>query len=126
MVKKNPIAFDFVLDELHTLNFTVKPMFGCHAIYIEEAIVLVTRNKKEHPEDNGVWVATTADHHESLRMEFPSMRRIYLLGNSETNWQNLPSDSNDFEESVLKACFLIRKQDKRFGKIPNSKKRKKD
>jgi hypothetical protein len=126
MIRKKSIAFDFVLEELNSRQPVVKPMFGCHAIYLAEKIVLITRNKPGHPEDNGVWIATTPEHHESLRKDFPSMRRIFLLGNVETSWQNLPAESDDFEESVLKACAFIRKGDPRIGKIPKPRKRKKD
>lgn len=100
-------------------------MFGCHAIYQNEKIVLITRNKEEHKHDNGVWLATTQEHHASLKRDFPSMRSIQLLGNKETAWQNLPADADDFEESVLKACDLIRKGDIRIGKIPKPKNKKK-
>lgn len=125
MAEKKPIAFDFVLDELHSKKPAVKPMFGCHAIYVGEAIVLITRNKPEHTSDNGVWIATIPDHHESLRRDFPSMRRIYLFGTAETSWQNLPAEADDFEESVFRACDMIRKGDPRIGKIPKPRKRKK-
>lgn len=123
--RKKSIAFSFVLDELDSLHPIVKPMFGCHALYVGEKIVLITREKPDHPEDNGVWLATTTEHHTSLRKEFPSMRRIFLLGNGETSWQNLPVEADDFEESALKACVLIRKGDPRIGKIPKPRKRKK-
>ena len=124
--KRSSIAFEFVLEELHELNPAVKPMFGCHALYIGEAIVLITRKKDSHLEDNGVWVATTHEHHESLRKEFPSLRNIILLGGPKSNWQNIPANADDFEESVLKVCTLIRKRDKRIGKVPKPRKRKKN
>lgn len=54
------------------------------------------------------------------------MRRIRLLGNGETNWQNIPADAEDFEESVFRACALIQKHDKRIGKIPKAKKQKRN
>ena len=123
--KRKAIAFDFVLEELHTLNPVVKPMFGCHALYIGEAIVLITRNKKDHVDDNGVWIATSREHHESLRSEFPSLRGINVLGGKNSNWQIIPVEADDFEESVFKACALILKGDKRIGRIPKPKKRKK-
>ncbi len=100
-------------------------MFGCHAIYHGEKIVLITRNKPEHAYDNGVWLATTPEHHDSLKSEFPSLRSINLFGSKETAWQNIPAEADDFEEAVLKACALICKGDKRIGKIPKAKKRKK-
>lgn len=116
------IPFDFVLDELHTLDPLVRAMFGCYAVYIKDKIVLVLRNRKEHPDDNGVWLATSREHHESLRKNFGCMRTIRLLGNHESNWQNLPIDDADtFEEDVLKACKLILRGDARIGTIPKRK-----
>jgi hypothetical protein len=125
-MKKKPVAFDFVLEQLMPINPVVRPMFGCHAIYRGEKIVLITRSKPEHADDNGVWVATRPEHHKSLLKEFPSLRSIRLLGSKETAWQNIPADADDFEESVLRVCSLILKGDPRIGKVPKSRKRKKD
>jgi hypothetical protein len=68
-----------------------------------------------------VWLATTAQHHESLRREFPNMRSIGLLGRDITHWQILPADTPDFEEAVLRACELIVAGDPRIGKVPKSR-----
>ena len=100
-------------------------MFGCHAVYAGDKIVLVLRNRKDHPEANGVWVATKKEHHESLKKELPSLRSVYLLseGKAETNWQMIPADSDFFEEEVLRVCELILEMDKRIGNIPKKKSR---
>jgi hypothetical protein len=81
MQSKKSIPFDFVFDYLFPIIPAVKPMFGCHALYLEEKIILILRNRKDHAEDNGVWVATEFEHHETLRKEIPSLRRIFLFGN---------------------------------------------
>ncbi len=73
--------------------------------------------------DNGVWLATTREHHDSLRGEFPNMRSIGVLGKAVTGWQLLPADAVDFEESAMRACELIASGDVRIGKIPGAKKR---
>lgn len=119
------MAFEFVLESLHSLNPVVRPMFGCHAVYVGMQIAIITRNRDDHAKDNGVWVATTPEHHDSLRKDFPSMRSIEILGQGETSWQNIPVESDDFEESVLRVCDFIQHGDKRIGKIPKVKKRKK-
>lgn len=93
-------------------------MFGCLAVYVEDKIVLVLRDKPTSKADNGVWLATTVEHHESLRREFPRMRSIGLFGKKVTNWQVLPADAPDFEEAALRACELILEGDQRIGKIP--------
>ena len=98
-------------------------MFGCHAVYVGNKIVLVLRNRPDHSEANGVWVATKKEHHESLKKDLPSLRSVYLLsdGTAETNWQMVPMDSDTFEEEATKACELILEGDKRIGTVPKSK-----
>lgn len=123
MKKPKSVAFDFVLEQLHTLHPVVKPMFGCHAVYIGEKIVLILRKKLESDADNGVWVATTKENHKSLKAIFPNMRSIQVFGGSETGWQMLPESADDFEESVSEVCRLIMRHDKRVGKIPKKKNR---
>lgn len=120
---KKKIPFDFVLTELESLEPTTNPMFGCTAVYVEEKIVLVLRDRPSHPEDNGVWLATTREHHASLRKELPSLRSIGVLaGGAETGWQILPAEEESFEEEVLHACALVLRSDPRIGKIPKAKK----
>jgi hypothetical protein len=97
-------------------------MFGCHAVYVEEKIVFILRDKGNPREDDGVWVATTREHHEALRCELPSLRSITVLaGGGVTGWQNLPAEADDFEESVLHACELVRRRDARIGKVPGAR-----
>ena len=95
-------------------------MFGLYAIYIDEKIVLVLRDRKDQPETNGVWVATNKEHHKSLKDELPSLRSfsIYSKAVKETGWQMLPVDSDDFETSVIKLCELIKRGDQRIGRVP--------
>ncbi len=124
MATKQSIPFEFVLENLNRLEFTIKAFFGCHALYLGEQIVLILRNKKAHPRDNGVWIATDDEHHQSLQKLFPSMRSIEVFGNGPSSWQNLPLDADDFESSVNLVCELILKKDPRIGRIPAKKKRK--
>jgi hypothetical protein len=99
-------------------------MFGCFAVYHGSKLVLILRDRKDHAHDNGVWLATTHQYHESLKKAFPSMRPIRLLGENTSAWQNLPVTAEDFEESVMLACEMILKNDPRIGKTPQSKKKK--
>ena len=121
---KKTIPFEFVLENLSRIDVTVKAFFGCHSIYVGDKILLTLRNKKEHTEDNGVWIATEAEHHASLQKLFPNMRSIKVFGGPSSNWQILPADADDFEESVILVCELILKRDARIGKIPKKKKAK--
>ena len=120
---RKPIPHAFVLEALAPLSPRTRSMFGCLAVYVQERIVLCLRDKPASPGDNGVWLATTVEHHESLRREFPRMRSIAVLGKEVTGWQVLPADAPDFEGSALRACELILQRDRRIGKIPKSRKR---
>ncbi len=110
--------FEFVLDAIARLSPRTRPMFGCLAVYVGERIVLILRDKRDGSGDDGVWLATTEQHHESLRREFPHMRSIRLLGKDVTGWQVLPVDAPDFEEAALHACELVLAGDGRIGKVP--------
>jgi hypothetical protein len=74
--RRKAVPHQFVLDAIAALSPTTRPMFGCLAVYVLNKIVLILRDKRDQPADNGVWLATTEDHHDSLRREFPNMRSI--------------------------------------------------
>jgi len=124
--KPKSIPFDFVLEQLYSVAPVVKPMFGCHAVYVQNKIMLILRDREDFRRDNGVWIATLPEHHKSLVAIFPSMRTIELFGGSISSWQNLPQDADDFEESVMTVCTLILKKDPRIGKIPKPRNKKKN
>jgi hypothetical protein len=124
VAKKKKVPFDFVLEELERCGPETRIMFGCTAIYVGEKIVLILRDRKTGREDNGVWIATTREHHESLRKELRSMRSIGVFGSAVTGWQVLPADSISFEDDVLRACALVREKDPRIGKVPKPRRRK--
>lgn len=96
--RRAPPPHEFVLEAIAPMSPITRSMFGCLAVYIDEKIVLFLRDHHDRPEDNGVWLATTAQHHESLRREFPHMRSIQLLRKPVTHWQVLPAQAPDFEE----------------------------
>ena len=104
---RKPVPHEFVLDAISALLPHTRPMFGCLAIYVRDKIVLILRDKHENTEDNGVWLATTEQHHESLRRELPNMRSIHVLGKAVTGWQVIPAGAADFEEAALRACDLV-------------------
>jgi hypothetical protein len=118
---RKAVPYEFVLDAIAELSPRTHPLFGCLAVYVQEKIVLILRDKRDKSADDGVWLATTAVHHESLRRDFPNMRSIRVLGKSVTGWQVLPADTPDFEEAALRACDLIIARDPRIGKIPGAR-----
>ena len=115
---------EFVLEALAALSPRTHAMFGCLAVYVEDKIVLVLRDKRDGTADDGVWLATTKEHHESLRRELPSMRSIQALGKEVTGWQVLPAVAPDFEEAAIRACELILAGDPRIGKVPKARRRR--
>ena len=117
---RKPIPHEFVLDAIAAASPYTKPMFGCLAVYVKDKIVFILRDRRDEPADNGVWLATTEEHHASLRREFPSMRTIRLFGKKVTRWQVLPADASDFEEAALRACELVLAGDARIGKVPGA------
>ena len=115
---RKALPHEFVLDALAAVSPRTNPMFGCLAVYVGNKIVLILRDKPTPDADNGVWLCTTEEHHESLRREFPHMRSIRVFGKTVTGWQVLPVDAPDFEEAALRACALVRQGDPRIGKVP--------
>jgi len=118
---RKAVPYEFVLEAVADLSPTTRVMFGCLAIYVQDKIVLILRDKPTHTADNGVWLATTKEHHESLRREFPNMRSVGVLGQQVTGWQILPADAPDFEETALRACELVAAGDPRIGKVPKAR-----
>jgi len=118
---RKKVPYEFVLDALAGLSPWTRPMFGCLAVYVGDKIVLILREKPGSSSDNGVWLATTVEHHASLKRDFPNMRSIEVLGKEVTGWQVLPANAPDFEEAAMRACELVIGGDPRIGKIPNSR-----
>jgi hypothetical protein len=118
---RKAVPHQFVLDAIAELSPTTRPVFGCLAVYVADKIVLMLRDKSSDAADNGVWLATTKDHHASLRREFPNMRSIRAFGKTVTGWQVLPVNAPDFEAAALHACECILAKDPRIGKVPGAR-----
>lgn len=121
---RKKVPFEFVLEALDAVPIHTRAMFGCTAVYLEDRIMLVLRCKDDHPRDNGVWLGTSVEYHDSLRKLFPMMRSIEFLGAPPTNWQNIPESDPRFEAAVLRACELILSGDPRIGRVPKPRKPK--
>lgn len=116
------MPFEFILDHLYPLEPFIRKMFGTHSVYIEEKIYLAARQAKKNPEDNGLWIGTEIQHHQSLMSQFPSL--CYLHSIPMKKWLLLPESADDFEESAILICELIKSGDPRVGVLPKSKKKK--
>jgi hypothetical protein len=118
---RKAVPHEFVLEALTTLSPQTRSMFGCLAVYVGDKIVLILRDRRDATADNGVWLATAVEHHQSLRREFPNMRSIQVFHKDVTAWQVLSVDAPDFEETALRACELVVAKDPRIGKVPGAR-----
>ncbi len=108
--------FDFVFDYLPT-NITVKKMFGMYYIYLGKRILLILRKSDNQPEWNGIWIATSKDHHQSLKNNVPELGAFFLDGDDRhSNWLLLQDDAEGFEGAAIKVCELIAHGDGRIGR----------
>ncbi len=121
--RRKAIPHEFVLEAIAALSPHTRSMFGCLAVYVGARIVLILRDRRDSEADNGVWLATTEEHHASLRRDFPNMRSIQVFGKPVTGWQVLPASAPDFEEAALLACDLILARDPRIGKVPGGRRK---
>jgi hypothetical protein len=126
-MNRKKIPHSFIFDALMPLEVRLKSMFGLWAVYLDEKIMLILRDRGDYTTANGIWIATDQKHHQSLKEEFPSLTSIstYSKGIKETEWQVLPVSSDDFELSVLKVCELIKQHDPRIGRVPVPRQNKK-
>jgi hypothetical protein len=124
---KKSIPHPFILEALAPLHPEVRPMFSGHAVYIGDKVVFMLRDHLKSQQDNGLWLVlseTTDPASPALREEFPSIRKIELLGNKIHHWLILPSDSPNFESESLHAVDLALAHDPRLGRIPKSRQTK--
>jgi len=99
-------------------------MFSGFAVYSGNLLILMLRDRPTSPADNGVWLVlseTTNPADPTLRRDFPSLRRIELLGDKINHWLLVPSDSPTFESESLHACDLLLRHDPRLGRVPKSR-----
>jgi hypothetical protein len=119
--QRKVVPHGFVLDTIASLSPVTHPTFGCLAVYVDDKIVFVLRDKHDKSANNGVWLAISREHYASLRREFPHMRSIWILGKKMTGWQVLPVDAPDFEKAALRACELVIARDPRIGRVPQAR-----
>lgn len=133
--RKSGLKFPFVLEELQDSilapRVRTRAMFGSHAVYVDERIVFILRQKDDLKtlRDNGLWVATQPEHNASLLRDFPALRPVELFASRGrtgfTGWLNLPASDDSFEEAALSLCRLVIAGDPRIGKIPKARKTRK-
>ena len=123
-VKAKP-PFPFVLEALASLRPEVRRMFSGFAVYVGNLLICMLRDNVKSPRDNGFWLVLAEGvdpESKALRREFPSLRRIELLGGVIGHWLLIPADGADFEREAGRACDLLLRRDARLGRVPKSRK----
>ncbi len=117
--------FPFVLEALAPLRPEVRRMFSGFAVYVGDRIVCMLRDHAKSPQDNGLWLVLAEGvdpSDKSLRRDFPSLRKIELLGGKIGHWLLIPAGGEDFEAEAERACGLLLRRDPRLGRVPQSRK----
>jgi hypothetical protein len=109
-------SLDFVLQLLYPLRPEVKKLLGCYALYDNKKMLLLLRDKEDHPEFNGIFIATTPAHFQDLQNELHTSKMEFDLDGERNGWIFISEDIVDFEEKVKKACTMIKNGDSRIGK----------
>jgi len=117
------MPYEFIFDLLYPLEPTIKKMFGVSALYIDEKIYFALRKKEDNTADNGIWIGTEIEHHESLKKDFPVLTHLHNIPIKK--WLLLHEDEDNFEEVTTQICELIKKGDPRIGVLPKPKKKRK-
>lgn len=117
------LPYDFILEYLPQERLETKKMFGHRCLYFDGLMVMFMICKEGHI-DNGICIATSAEHIPTLKKDIKSLRHLEAYGEEATGWRLIPADSENFESDTEKACKLILKKDLRIGREPSSAKRK--
>ena len=89
-----------------------------HYIYLGKRIMIILRRSNNQPELNGVWVATSKNHHESLKNNVPELGNFFINNDERHgNWLFLQDTADDFEGAAIKVCELILHGDPRIGRL---------
>ncbi|MDB5022841.1 MAG: hypothetical protein JWP78_596 [Mucilaginibacter sp.] len=71
-----PVPYEFVFDYLPAC-IIVKKMFGMHYLYLGKRIRFILRRQDNEPDLNGIWIATSKQHHPSLKKDIPGIGLLF-------------------------------------------------
>ncbi len=110
------VPYDFVLQYLHPVKPRVVKMLGGFALKIDQKMIMFLRNRNNHPEFNGVFIATHPAFFSELQKEIHTSRMEFDLDGSYDSWIFISEDLDDFDAKVKTACELVKNGDMRIGK----------
>jgi hypothetical protein len=115
-IKGHPL--DWLLEPLEDeAGYLRKKMFGSHAVYLNERLVLAICAGEEPW--NGLLVPTSREHHSALQLSWPRLVSHPVLG----KWLYISQNDGAFESSATAVVMSVRKGDPRIGVEPKPRKR---
>ena len=97
-------------------------MFGTTTLFSGEKVLLALWKKEENRTDNGIWVATKAEHHAALKTMIPELQAINVY--KIKTWLLLHEDEELFEERLVQIADLIKSKSPLIGNVSKAKKKK--
>jgi len=107
------VPYDFVLRYLFPVRPQIKKMLGGYGLFYNKKIL---RDRENHPEFNGVFVATQPQFFDDLQNEIHASNMNFDLDGDPHTWIFLSEDLEEFDEKVKKTCEMIKAGDERIGK----------
>lgn len=96
-------------------------MFGCYGIYAGGRLCLFVLDRERplirreaEPMQKGVYIATSEEHVDELKLLFPVAKFEYLK--ARKIWIFVSETLPEFESSVIRACEMIAAGDARIGR----------
>lgn len=111
------LPYHFLLKELYPVRPVIRKMLGGYALLVDKKVFLLLREAATNPEFNGVFIAVLPEFYDEMKIEIHNSRMEFDLDGSKNSWIFISEDLPDFKEKVIKACTLIKNNDKRIGKI---------
>lgn len=117
---------DFFLQALASVDYAIRPMFGCRMLYRDDQMLcFIMNNLEKYPLDNGVAFAVKLEHQDSLCAQYPDLRYLRSFGEGgPSTWLLLPSEAERFESDLLELAELLRRRDPRIGRQSPSARKK--
>src|SRR5262245_62429477 len=103
-------------------SFFTKRMFGGLAAYLHDRqmLVLVEPTKTGRWKWHGVLICTGFEHHASIQDDFPALKPHRVL----RKWLFIDSTHEDFESTIQAVAKRMSRNDRRFGIVPRSVRKK--
>jgi hypothetical protein len=110
------VPYSFILSFFYPVRPAIKKMLGCYGLYVNKKLVMLLRDRDNHPEFNGVFVATQPEYFDALSNELHSSNMDFDIDGHAYTWIFISEDITDFEEKVKKAAEMVKNGDERIGK----------